>query len=146
MLDAQASLRGGAGQVRARIAGSRGRDFAFNLVAEVSPNRYRVSGSGTLDRRPLELVSPAELTCDAGGLAPRARPEFRFAGGSASLSGLFGTRTEIDAELEAMPLTVLDIAYPQLGLGGIASGAAALSLAARPTRRRPARPICASAA
>ena len=29
-LDAQASLRGGVGQVRARIAGSRGRDFAFN--------------------------------------------------------------------------------------------------------------------
>jgi translocation and assembly module TamB len=120
-VDAQASLRAGAGQIRARIAGSRGRDFTFNLVADVAASRYRVSGSGTLDRRPLELVTPAELTYSAEGWR-LARTQFRFAGGSASLSGLFGERTEIDAQMQSMPLTVLDIAYPQLGLGGIASG------------------------
>ena len=120
-LDAQASLRGGVGQVRARVAGSRGRDFAFNAVADVAPGRYRISGSGTLDRRPLALSSPAELTWSEEGwrLGPT---RFTFAGGSASLSGLFGERTEMDARLDAMPLTVLDIAYPRLGLGGIASG------------------------
>jgi translocation and assembly module TamB len=120
-LDAQASLRGGAGQARIRIAGSRGRDFAFNALADIAPGRYRISGSGTLDRRPLELVTPAELTATEEGwrLAPT---RFRFAGGSASLSGLFGIRTEIDAQLQAMPLSVLDIAWPDLGLGGIASG------------------------
>ncbi len=120
-VDATASLRGGVGQIRARVAGSRGRDFAFNAVAEVAPGRYRVSGSGTLDRRPLELIGPAELTWQADGwrLAPT---RFRFAGGNASLSGLFGTRTEVDARMETMPLSVLDIFYPRLGLGGIASG------------------------
>ena len=120
-LDAQGSLRGGVGQVRARIAGSRGRDFAFDAVADVAPGRYRITGRGTLDRRPLELTSPAVLTQTAEGwrLAPT---RFTFAGGSASLAGLFGTRTEVDARLEAMPLTVLDMAYPRLGLGGIASG------------------------
>jgi len=120
-VEAQASLRAGAGRVTARIAGSRGRDFTFNMVADVAAGRYRVSGSGTLDRRPLELVTPAELSWSAEGwrLGPT---QVRFAGGSASLSGLFGTRTEIDAQLQSMPLTVLDIGYPQLGLGGIASG------------------------
>ena len=120
-LDAQGRLRGGVGQVRARIAGSRGRDFAFNAVADVAPGRYRITGSGTLDRRPLALTSPAVLTQEADGwrLAPT---RFTFAGGSASLAGLFGVRTEVDARLEAMPLTVLDMAYPRLGLGGIASG------------------------
>jgi len=120
-LDAQASLRGGTGQARVRIAGSRGRDFSFNALVDVAPGRYRVSGSGTLDRRPLELVTPAELTWQPEGwrLAPT---QFRFAGGSASLAGLFGTRTEIDARLQAMPLSVLDIFYPELGLGGIATG------------------------
>jgi translocation and assembly module TamB len=120
-LDAQANMRGGVGQARIRIAGSRGRDFSFNAVADIVPGRYRVSGSGTLDRRPLELVTPAELTSTAEGwrLAPT---QFRFAGGSASLAGLFGIRTEIDAQLQAMPLTVLDIGYPELGLGGMASG------------------------
>ncbi|HEY5711095.1 MAG TPA: translocation/assembly module TamB domain-containing protein [Allosphingosinicella sp.] len=120
-LDATASLRGGAGTIRARIAGARGRDFAFNLVAQVGEGHYRVSGSGTLDRRPIELISPADLTLSPEGwrLAPT---RLRFAGGTASLAGLFGARTEIDADLESMPLTVLDIVYPELGLGGIASG------------------------
>ncbi|HEV2867089.1 MAG TPA: translocation/assembly module TamB, partial [Allosphingosinicella sp.] len=120
-LDASGSLRGGTGQIRARIAGSRGRDFAFNALADVSPGRYRISGSGTLDRRPIELVTPAVLLATAEGW--RLEPtRLRFAGGTASLAGLFGDRTEIDAQLEAMPLTVMDIAYPRLGLGGVASG------------------------
>jgi translocation and assembly module TamB len=120
-LDAQASLRGGAGQARIRIAGSRGRDFSFDALADIAPGRFRISGSGTLDRRPLDLVTPAVLTASEEGwrLAPT---QFRFAGGSASLAGLFGLRTEIDAQLQAMPLSVLDIFYPDLGLGGIASG------------------------
>ena len=43
-LDAQANMRGGVGQARIRIAGSRGRDFSFNAVADIAPGRYRVSG------------------------------------------------------------------------------------------------------
>ena len=107
--------------MRARIAGSRGRDFAFNLAADVAPNRYRVTGSGTLDRRPLELTSPAVLVYTPEGWR-LDRSEFRFAGGSASLSGLFGARTEIDARMRGDAATVLDILYPRLGLGGNASG------------------------
>ena len=80
-----------------------------------------MSGSGTLDRRALTLNTPADLTWTPEGwrLAPT---RFSFAGGSASISGLFGARTEVDAQLISMPLTVLDIGWPQLGLGGIASG------------------------
>jgi translocation and assembly module TamB len=120
-VEASASLRGGIGRINARIVASRGRDFTFNAVADAAPGRYRVSGSGTLDRRPLRLVTPAELvwTPDGWRLAPT---RFSFAGGSASVSGLFGRRTEVDAQLLAMPLTVLDIGWPRLGLGGIASG------------------------
>jgi translocation and assembly module TamB len=120
-VEASASLRGGFGRIAARIAASRGRDFTFNAVADAAPGRYRVSGSGTLDRRALQLVTPADLiwTPEGWRLAPT---RFSFAGGSASVSGLFGARTEVDAQLLAMPLTVLDIGWPQLGLGGIASG------------------------
>ncbi len=120
-LDARASLRGGTGRMEGRIAGSRGRDFALDLAADVSPGRYRVTGRGTLDGRPLELTSPAELTAAEDGWR-LARTEFRYAGGEASLAGLFGDRTEIDARLEAVPLAVMDIFYPELGLGGSASG------------------------
>jgi translocation and assembly module TamB len=121
-IDARASLRGGSGQVRANLAGNRGRDFAFQAVADVAPGRVRLSGSGSVDRRPIRLTEPALLTRAEDGwrLAPTA---LAFAGGNATLSGLFGTRrSEIDARVAGMPLTVLDIFYPRLGLGGIASG------------------------
>jgi translocation and assembly module TamB len=121
-LDARASLRGGTGQVRGNIAGSRGRDFSFQTVADISPNRISLSGQGTVDRRPFALSEPAVFTRAEGGwrLSPTG---LRFAGGRANVAGLFGAeRTELDARLEAMPLTIVDIAYPRLGLGGIASG------------------------
>jgi translocation and assembly module TamB len=121
-IDARASLRGGAGQVRADFAGTRGRDFAFQAVADVTPERWRVTGRGAVDRRPIELAAPAVLTRAEGGwrLAPTA---LRFAGGNATLSGLFGARrAELEARMEAMPLSVVDIVVPRLGLGGIASG------------------------
>jgi translocation and assembly module TamB len=120
-VEASASLRGGVGRINARIAASRGRDFTFNAVADAAPGRYRISGSGTLDRRALQLITPADLTWTPEGWR-LAATRFSFAGGSASVSGLFGARTEVDAQLAAMPLTVLDIGWPQLGLGGIASG------------------------
>ncbi|HEY9553459.1 translocation/assembly module TamB domain-containing protein [Allosphingosinicella sp.] len=121
-ITAEASLRGGSGRIRADIAGTRGRDFVFRTVADVAPDRIRLSGEGTVDRRPIELTAPATFTRegDAWRLAPTA---LTFAGGSASVSGLFGPNdTQFNAKMERMPLTVLDIAWPRLGLGGIASG------------------------
>ncbi|MDP9415240.1 MAG: translocation/assembly module TamB domain-containing protein, partial [Pseudomonadota bacterium] len=119
---AQASLRGGAGQIRADVAGSRGRAFVFRTLAQVAPGRVRLTGGGTVDRRPIQLREPALLTKtgDAWRLAPTA---LTFAGGSATVSGLFGPNdSAFDARMQAMPLTVLDIFYPRLGLGGMASG------------------------
>ncbi len=121
-LDATAKLRGGTGTVSANLAGSRGRAFALSLNADVAPNLYRLTGEGTVDRRPIKLTSPAELTRTGDGwrLAPTA---LTFEGGSATVSGAFASGTsEIDARLTRMPLSVLDIGYPGMGLGGVASG------------------------
>ena len=121
-LDATASLRGGVGQVKANIAGSRGRDFVFSSVADIAPNRIRISGSGSVDRRRLELLVPAVITRTGEDwrLAPTS---IRFAGGSGTVSGQYGPAgTALEAQIAAMPLTVLDIGWPDLGLGGIASG------------------------
>jgi translocation and assembly module TamB len=121
-LSADGELRGGAGQIRARIAGTRGRDFVFDMVADVAPGRFQLTGRGTVDRRPIVLTQPAVLTRegDAWRLAPTA---LTFAGGDATVSGLFGGSTsELNARVEKMPLGVLDIGWPQLGLGGTASG------------------------
>jgi translocation and assembly module TamB len=119
---AEGRLRGGVGQIRATISGRRGRDFSFQTVADIAPDRIRLTGRGTVDRRPIVLSEPAVLTKTGDGwrLAPTA---LTFSGGRAVVGGLFGTgATELTARMEAMPLTVLDIAWPEMGLGGIASG------------------------
>ncbi|MFC3581522.1 translocation/assembly module TamB domain-containing protein [Sphingomonas hylomeconis] len=117
-----ATLRGGVGRITASIAGSRGRAFDIQSVTEVTADSYSVSAQGTLDRRPLKLLTPAVFTRDGDGwrLAPT---RLSFAGGHAQVSGLFtATSSAIDATVSRMPLAILDIGYPGLGLGGSASG------------------------
>ncbi|HZG08250.1 MAG TPA: translocation/assembly module TamB domain-containing protein [Allosphingosinicella sp.] len=121
-LEASGELRGGSGRVTARIAGSRGRSFAFSTIADIAPGRIRLTGEGSVDRRPIRLTQPALLVRE--GEAWRLQSaSLAFAGGSATLSGLFGgVASELSARMEAMPLSVLDIGWPNLGLGGSASG------------------------
>jgi translocation and assembly module TamB len=121
-LDLTAKLRGGAGTVSANLAGSRGRAFEIRTRAEIAPDRYRITGEGIVDRRAIRLTSPAELTRAGDGwrLAPTS---LAFEGGSATVAGRFGASdTTLDARLARLPLSVLDIAYPGLGLGGVATG------------------------
>lgn len=120
-VNAQASMRGGVGRIRADLSRSSRRDFEFSAAAEIAPGRVSVTGEGKLDRRPVALAGPAVLTRADGGWRLH-QAGLRFAGGSAEVSGLFGERTELDARLEAMPLSLLDVFWPRLGLGGIASG------------------------
>jgi translocation and assembly module TamB len=121
-LDASGEMRGGRGRVTARIAGNRGRDFAFETVTDIAPGRLRLTGSGTVDRRAIQLTEPAVLTREGDGWR-LASTGLRFSGGSATVAGLFGgSRSELNARMEAMPLSILDIGWPRLGLGGIASG------------------------
>ena len=121
-LSATAKLRGGLGDVAADFAGSRGRAFAFRTQARIARDGVTVTGGGTVDGKPLQLTAPARLMRDGAGwrLDDAA---LTFAGGAARLSGRFGGAvTSVDARIERMPLTVLDIARPGLGLGGLVSG------------------------
>ncbi|MEG3084867.1 translocation/assembly module TamB domain-containing protein [Sphingomonas sp. PB2P12] len=117
-----ASLRGGVGTIKAAIAGSRGRAFDIQSVTQVTADRYAISAQGTLDGRPLRLLTPAVVTHAEDGWH-LARTKLSFGGGEAEVGGLFtATTTAIDASLTRMPLALLDIGYPGLGLSGSASG------------------------
>ena len=121
-LNAEGELHGGAGRVSATVAGTRGRDFVFRTVADFAEGRLRLAGEGSVDRRPIRITQPFVFARE-GAAWRLSSGALSYAGGNAEVSGLFGgDRTELAARLEAMPLTVLDIAWPQLGLGGIASG------------------------
>lgn len=117
-----ASLKGGSGTIRATLAGSRGRAFDIRTVTEIAADSYRISAEGTVDRRPLKLETAAVVRREGDGwrLAPT---RLSFAGGEATVGGRFSSSgTAIDATLDKMPLAILDIGFPGLGLGGTAYG------------------------
>ena len=117
-----ASLRDGTGKVTAQLSGTRGRAFDIRLAADATPDRYTITASGTIDRRPVTLLSPAVVT-RAGDGWRLASTRLNFAGGESELSGHYASdRLAVDATLARMPLSVLDIGYPGLGLSGSASG------------------------
>jgi translocation and assembly module TamB len=120
-LTANANLVNGTGQVRAAFAGRRGAEFQFTTLAEISPVQIRLTGRGSVDRRPLVLEQAAVLTRadDGWALAPT---RVAFAGGQAVVSGNSGSRPSVNAQLQSMPLSVLNIAWPNLDLSGRASG------------------------
>jgi translocation and assembly module TamB len=120
-LTANAHLANGTGEVRAAFAGRRGAAFAFSTMAEVSPTTIRLTGNGSIDRRPLVLNQAAVLTRDGDGWA-LAATNLSFAGGNATVSGRTGSRPEVHARLASMPLEVLDIIWPNLDLSGSATG------------------------
>jgi translocation and assembly module TamB len=120
-LTANAKLINGSGQVRAAFAGRRGAAFAFSTVADVSPDTIRLTGSGRIERQPLVLNQAAVLTRSGDGWA-LAPTNLSFAGGTATVSGRSGSRPEVHAQVQAMPLEVLDIAWPGMDLSGSATG------------------------
>ncbi|MDH7639671.1 translocation/assembly module TamB domain-containing protein [Sphingomonas oryzagri] len=129
-LAANTKLRGGIGDVRASVAGSRGRAFSFQTDTHIAAESYTVRGQGQVDGRPVALATAAVLrhVGDAWVIAPTS---LSFSGGSATVAGRFGTQaTSFEASLDAMPLSVLDMFKPGLGLSGQATGRVSYAVAA----------------
>lgn len=121
-IEATGEVRGGVGRLTADIAGTRGRSFTFRAGADIRPGQVSLSGAGSVERQPLALKRPAVFirTDDGWRLSPT---ELTFGGGNATVSGLLGgSAPQLHARVEQMPLGIVDMLYPELGLGGIASG------------------------
>ena len=119
---ANAELVDGRGKIRGSLSGQRGRLFDLQGEAQVDPDRIRLSASGTIDKRAIRLNRAAVLTRTEDGwrLSPAT---VSFAGGSLQLAGELGREsTHVEARMEKLPLSLLDIAYDNLGLGGMATG------------------------
>ncbi|MCP1468750.1 translocation and assembly module TamB [Sphingobium sp. OAS761] len=117
-----ANLVDGKGRVRGSLSGQRGRLFDLQGDAQVEPGRIRLSANGTIDKRSVRLERSALLTRTDDGwrLAPT---RLLYAGGSLQLSGELGrASTHVEARMQALPLSLLDIGYDNLGLGGMATG------------------------
>jgi len=116
------AMTGGRGTLHATFAGSRGRTFQLTTTTTFTPDSFSIAGGGTIDQRPVKIGEAATFRRD--GDAWRLNPvDISFGGGKAVVSGRFGGATnDFRASVDGMPLSVLDILYPQLGLGGVATG------------------------
>jgi translocation and assembly module TamB len=121
-LAANADLVDGRGKIRASLSGQRGRLFDLQGEADVAPDMVRIAAQGQIDRRPIRILRTAVLTRSGDGwrLAPAT---VSFGGGSVQLAGEFSSAAiGVEARMNRMPLSLLDIASDNLGLGGTATG------------------------
>lgn len=117
-----ARLVDGVGTVRASLAGARGRDFTLQLAAQVGRDRTILRGQGTLSRMPIRLTRPAIIRRDGAGWRLESS-ELTYGGGRVRMAGrLSGGELEGEAALDNLPLSLLEVGWPDLGLGGRASG------------------------
>jgi translocation and assembly module TamB len=121
-LTATTRLTDGQGQILATINGRRGSQFDLQIHGDVAPERLALFAGGHFGGQPIVMPRRALLTKADGawGLAPT---ELDYAGGKAIASGLIGNGTaRLDLALANMPLSISDVIFANLGLGGTASG------------------------
>lgn len=122
-LAADAALVNGSGSVTASLTGRRGTNFALQGTGAFSPDRIVAFVAGNYAGRAITMPRRAVLDRDDSGW--RLQPtQVDFGRGTLIASGhLLGGTTEMKLLLSRMPLSVLDIVLPDLGMGGLVSGA-----------------------
>jgi len=112
--------RSGRGSAIITARGEQGAPFTFDGRVGFEPERITVTGSGSVEREAVKLAAPAVFEAVAGGwrLLPTT---LQFAQGSAELSGTFGADTAINAKLNGLSLSLLNIVSP-LEIDGRATG------------------------
>lgn len=112
------------GEGRATVSASAANGRAFNLTArtEITPSRIATVLTGTIEREPIRLLGPAIIRAQGDGW--RLEPvRLNLRNGGMQVSGFLGAEsTHVDAQFSRIPLSLLDLANSELGLGGTADG------------------------
>jgi len=120
-LAAKAQVTNGRGTATANVSGRSGSRFDLQLVSDFEPERITLVARGQLGGRRLAMPRRAVLTSEDNGwrLAPT---QINFGSGRMIASGTLGDSTVLDLALAETPLSLVDIAFPDLGIGGTVSG------------------------
>ena len=123
---ANVRLQDGVGQITMALGGRRGSRFDLQATADVAPERLAVTARGLFAGQTIAMPRRAVLTTistSEGGGWRLAPSEVDFGGGRAIASGAFGNAgLELRLGLVNMPLSLADVLFVNLGLGGRASG------------------------
>ncbi|MDN3646051.1 translocation/assembly module TamB domain-containing protein [Pontixanthobacter aestiaquae] len=120
---ASAELENGSGVATASIAGRRGSRFNVQLNAGIEPERIAIAGRGDFAGKRIAMPRRAVLSKQRDGGWQLARTQITYGGGGLIASGEFGGgMTAVDLALQDMPLSLVDLAIADMGLGGTISG------------------------
>ncbi|MEW4448604.1 translocation/assembly module TamB domain-containing protein [Qipengyuania sp. JC766] len=120
-MSARAEVTDGRGNFDANLAGRQGSRYALQLQGQFAPERIALVARGSYAGRDISMPRRAVLTPVEGGYA-LAPTQINFAGGAIVASGTFGDATDLELGISRMPLSLADLAVPDLGLGGTVSG------------------------
>jgi len=123
-LSARADMSNGSGNFTASLAGRRNSRFELQLDGTVAPSRIAAAARGSYGGKPITMPRRAVLVRRDDGTWELQKTQLDFAGGSAVAEARFGGGTvpEGKVSLAKMPLSLLDVAVPDAGLGGTVSG------------------------
>jgi translocation and assembly module TamB len=128
------ALAQGVGTLHVSAAGSQDAPFAIAAAADLAPGVIRLTASGSADKIPLALASPAVIHFTKAGYSldpiTLVLPHGRLVlAGARDASG-----ARADLRLESVDLSIAKVFGPELAFGGVATGAAHFDLPASRTQ------------
>lgn len=118
---AAVEMENGRGEADVDIGGARGRNFDFEASAAIGPGLITVEGGGSFRNEPIQLTPLVLRKEEEGWVIPETT--ISYAGGGATVAARFGGPvTDIAATVDDVPLSLVDIFYPETGFGGLATG------------------------
>jgi translocation and assembly module TamB len=123
-LAANATMNDGRGTFAASVAGRRQDRFVLQLLGDIAPERISLAAKGEYGGRPVTMPRRAVLLKQADGAWQLQPTQLSFGGGAAIAEGTFGGTAPAQGKFQfaKMPLSLIDVAGGDLGLGGTISG------------------------
>jgi translocation and assembly module TamB len=114
--------RDGSGKAQALVEGTSGVPFRIAANADLKPDLWRASVQGRATGINFRTTSPARIIPGADGYELLPTNVNLGRGSSARIAGRFGDGIMIQSRLERVNMAILNAVYPDMGLGGRATG------------------------
>jgi translocation and assembly module TamB len=114
--------RDGRGKAQALVEGTSGVPFRIAANADLTPDLWRASVQGRATGINFRTTSPARIIPSADGYELLPTTVNLGRGSSARIAGRFGDGIMVQSRLERVNMAILNAVYPDMGLGGRATG------------------------
>ncbi|KQZ76393.1 hypothetical protein ASE06_07815 [Sphingopyxis sp. Root214] len=114
--------RGGSGRAQALVEGTSGVPFRIAANADLQPKLWRAAVQGRATGINFRTTTPARIIPGADGYELLPTNISLGRGSRARIAGRFGDGIMLQSRLERVNMAILNAVYPDMGLGGRATG------------------------